>query len=67
MLVLVLEPLIDQLSNPEFINTQMLNYLRHQQVAKELNKRTYHYAASFEEFISLIQDSSDIDELKHVR
>ena len=63
----VLEPLIDHVCDPIWINEQLVQYLRQQQVAEELGKRTYHYAASYEDFITLIHESTDVNELNHLK
>ena len=63
----MLEPMIDKVCDPDWINQHLLSYLRQQEAAEELHNRTYHYAASYEDFITLIHDSSDVHDLKHLR
>ncbi|KAK3892859.1 hypothetical protein Pcinc_003300 [Petrolisthes cinctipes] len=63
----VLEPLIDRVCDPDWINMRLVSYLRQQQAAEELHRRTYMYAATYEDFITLIHDSTDIHDLQHLR
>ncbi|XP_050715248.1 sorting nexin-25-like isoform X2 [Eriocheir sinensis] len=63
----VFEPLIDRVCDPDWINQRLVAYLRQQQAAEELHRRTYMYAASYEDFITLIHDSTDVHDLKHLR
>ncbi|XP_042241233.1 sorting nexin-25-like isoform X2 [Homarus americanus] len=63
----VFEPLIDRVCDPDWINQRLVSYLRQQHAAEELHRRTYMYAASYEDFITLIHDSTDIHDLEHLR
>lgn len=63
----VLEPLIDRVCDPDWINMRLVSYLRQQQAAEELHRRTYMYAATYEDFITLIHDSTDVHDLQHLR
>ena len=63
----VFQPAIDQLCDPDFINQKVYEYVHHHQLWRELHQRTYTYAASYEDFIGIIQESNDVDELKHIR
>ncbi|MPC38067.1 Sorting nexin-25 [Portunus trituberculatus] len=63
----VFEPLIDRVCDPDWINQRLVAYLRQQQAAEELHRRTYMYAASYEDFITLIHDSTDVHDLEHLR
>ncbi|XP_076054361.1 sorting nexin-25-like isoform X3 [Oratosquilla oratoria] len=62
----VFEPLVDRICDPDWINQRLVLYLRQQQAAEELHRRTYMYAASYEDFITLIHDSTDVHDLKHL-
>ncbi|XP_063882001.1 sorting nexin-25-like isoform X2 [Scylla paramamosain] len=62
----VFEPLIDRVCDPDWINQRLVAYLRQQQAAEELHRRTYMYAASYEDFITLIHDSTDVHDLEHL-
>ncbi|XP_045616158.1 sorting nexin-25 isoform X2 [Procambarus clarkii] len=62
----VFEPMIDRVCDPDWINQRLVSYLRQQHAAEELHRRTYMYAASYEDFITLIHDSTDIHDLEHL-
>ncbi|XP_026872922.2 sorting nexin-25 isoform X2 [Electrophorus electricus] len=63
----VLKPLVDALSDPDYINQMLLAQLEHREQVNEHHKKAYTYAPSYEEFIKLISSSSDIDFLKQLR
>ncbi|XP_060783876.1 sorting nexin-25 isoform X5 [Neoarius graeffei] len=63
----VLKPLVDVLSDPDYINQMLLAQLEHREQVNEHHKKAYTYAPSYEEFIKLISSSSDIDFLKQLR
>ncbi|CAB1336974.1 unnamed protein product, partial [Coregonus sp. 'balchen'] len=63
----VLKPLVEVLSDPDFLNRMLLSQLEHREQLNEHHKKAYTYAPSYEEFIKLISSSSDIDFLKQLR
>ncbi|XP_062856486.1 sorting nexin-25 [Trichomycterus rosablanca] len=63
----VLKPLVEALSDPDYINQMLLVQLEHREQVNEHHKKAYTYAPSYEEFIKLISSSSDIDFLKQLR
>lgn len=63
----VLKPLVEVLSDPDYINQMLLAQLEHREQMNEHHKKAYTYAPSYEEFIKLISSSSDIDFLKQLR
>ncbi|XP_016398334.1 sorting nexin-25-like, partial [Sinocyclocheilus rhinocerous] len=63
----VLKPLVDVLSDPDYINRMLLAQLEHREQVNEHHKKAYTYAPSYEEFIKLISSSSDIQFLKQLR
>ncbi|XP_030622570.1 sorting nexin-25 [Chanos chanos] len=63
----VLKPLVEVLSDPDYINRMLLAQLEHREQVNEHHKKAYTYAPSYEEFIKLISSSSDIDFLKQLR
>ncbi|XP_051506282.1 sorting nexin-25-like isoform X2 [Myxocyprinus asiaticus] len=63
----VLKPLVDVLSDPDYINRMLLAQLEHREQLNEHHKKAYTYAPSYEEFIKLISSSSDIQFLKQLR
>ncbi|XP_066961778.1 sorting nexin-25-like isoform X2 [Macrobrachium rosenbergii] len=62
----VFEPMIDRVCDPDWINQRLVSYLRQQHAAEELHRRTYMYAASYEDFITLIHESTEIHDLEHL-
>ncbi|KAF5899066.1 sorting nexin-25 isoform X1, partial [Clarias magur] len=63
----VLKPLVEVLSDPDYINQMLLAQLEHREQLNEHHKKAYTYAPSYEEFIKLISSSADIDFLKQLR
>ncbi|KAG9272588.1 sorting nexin-25 [Astyanax mexicanus] len=59
----VLKPLVEVLSDPDYINQMLLALLEH----REQHKKAYIYADSYEDFFKLISNSTDIDFLKQLR
>jgi sorting nexin-25 len=63
----VLKPVVELLSNPDYINQMLLAQLEYREQMNEHHKRAYTYAPSYEEFIKLINSNSDVDFLKQLR
>ncbi|XP_040190092.1 sorting nexin-25 [Rana temporaria] len=63
----VLKPLVELLSDPDYINQMLLSQLEYREQVNERHKKTYTYAPSYEEFVKLITNSSDIEFLKQLR
>ncbi|XP_036373075.1 sorting nexin-25-like [Megalops cyprinoides] len=63
----VLKPMVEVLSDPDYINRMLLSQLEHREQLSEHHKKAYTYAPSYEEFIKLISSSSDVDFLKQLR
>ncbi|XP_041488427.1 sorting nexin-25 isoform X2 [Microtus oregoni] len=63
----VLKPAVELLSNPDYINQMLLAQLEHREQMNEHHKRAYTYAPSYEEFIKLINNNSDVEFLKQLR
>nr|XP_033799389.1 sorting nexin-25 isoform X2 [Geotrypetes seraphini] len=63
----VLKPLMELLSDPDYINRMLLAQLEYREQVNEHHRKAYTYAPSYEEFIKLINNSSDIDFLKQLR
>lgn len=63
----VLKPVVDLLSNPDYINQMLLAQLEHREQMNEHHKRAYTYAPSYEEFVKLINSNSDVEFLKQLR
>nr|XP_023406974.1 sorting nexin-25 isoform X2 [Loxodonta africana] len=60
-------PLVELLSDPDYINQMLLAQLEHREQMSEHHKRAYAYAPSYEEFIKLINGNSDVEFLKQLR
>ncbi|KAJ4442220.1 hypothetical protein ANN_12086 [Periplaneta americana] len=68
MVIAVFYPVIEMITDPDTINQKILAYIYQQQPQSEtLRKKTYAYAASFEDFVSMIKDCTDTEVLKHIR
>ncbi|XP_021915515.1 sorting nexin-25 isoform X2 [Zootermopsis nevadensis] len=63
----VFYPVINIMTDPDSINQKILTYIQQQPESETLRKKTYAYAASFEDFIKMIKDSNDTEVLKHIR
>ncbi|XP_034503658.1 sorting nexin-25 [Ailuropoda melanoleuca] len=63
----VLKPVVELLSNPDYINQMLLSQLERREQMNEHHKRAYTYAPSYEEFIKLINSNSDVEFLKQLR
>ncbi|XP_058579391.1 sorting nexin-25 isoform X5 [Neofelis nebulosa] len=63
----VLKPVVELLSNPDYINQMLLAQLERREQMNEHHKRAYTYAPSYEEFIKLINGNSDVEFLKQLR
>ncbi|XP_043920860.1 sorting nexin-25 [Protopterus annectens] len=63
----VLKPMVDLLSDPDYINRMLLTQLEHREQVTEHHKKAYTYAPSYEEFVKLINGSNDIEFLKMLR
>lgn len=63
----VLKPVVELLSDPDYINRMLLSQLEYREQINEHQKKDYTYAPSYEEFIKLINSSSDVEFLKQLR
>ncbi|PKU27035.1 sorting nexihypothetical protein [Limosa lapponica baueri] len=63
----VLKPVVELLSDPDYINRMLLSQLEYREQMNEHQKKGYTYAPSYEEFIKLINSSSDVEFLKQLR
>ncbi|XP_064367116.1 sorting nexin-25 isoform X2 [Dromaius novaehollandiae] len=63
----VLKPVVELLSDPDYINRMLLSQLEYREQMNEHHKKDYTYAPSYEEFIKLISSNSDIEFLKQLR
>lgn len=63
----MLYPFIDNISDPDYFNRKVVEYIESQKVAVTMHRKTFEYANSFEDFLKMIQKSDDIDLLKRIR
>uniref|UniRef100_A0A8D0C0D6 Sorting nexin 25 n=1 Tax=Salvator merianae TaxID=96440 RepID=A0A8D0C0D6_SALMN len=63
----VLKPMVELLSDPNYINQMLLVQMEYREQVNEHHKRAYTYAPSYEEFIKLINSNSDVEFLKQLR
>lgn len=63
----VLKPVVELLSDPDYINQMLLAQMEYREQVNEHHKRAYTYAPSYEEFIKLINSNTDVEFLKQLR
>lgn len=63
----VLQPLVDLVTSPDFLNQKIVHHIEQRLAAAALHKRSYEYAASFEDFLRIIGGTNTIDELLLMR
>ncbi|XP_053400334.1 sorting nexin-25-like isoform X2 [Mercenaria mercenaria] len=63
----VLKPSIDLICDPDYINLQLLSYIEYREKLSEDTRRTYTYAATYEDFVKMIEQYDDIEHLKQLR
>ncbi|XP_066488460.1 sorting nexin-25 [Tiliqua scincoides] len=63
----VLKPMVELLSDPDYINQMLLVQMEYREQVNEHHKKAYTYAPSYEEFIKLINGNSDVEFLKQLR
>lgn len=55
------------ITSPDYLNQKIVQYVESRLAAAAINKRTYDYAACFEDFLKIISNSTSIDELLMIR
>ncbi|KAL9873685.1 sorting nexin-25 isoform X2 [Glossina fuscipes] len=63
----ILFPLIKTLTSPDYINQKIVQNIESRLAAAAISKRSYEYAASFEEFLKIINNSGNLEELSLIR
>ncbi|XP_028171900.1 sorting nexin-25 isoform X1 [Ostrinia furnacalis] len=63
----VLQPAIDLLTEPDYINQKIIQYLEAQKEVNAMHVRTHEYAKTFEDYIRLINNCNNVDTLKRLR
>lgn len=65
-MIAVLLPSINCITEPDYINQKIVEYIKSQQASAELH-RSYELIGSFEDFLRHIQNNNDIESLKNFR
>jgi len=65
--VLVLKPAVDLVCDPHYLNSKLYGWLSCKERLVAKAKRKYVYAATYEDFMEIIEQCEDIEQLKHIR
>ncbi|XP_023168988.2 sorting nexin-25 [Drosophila hydei] len=60
-------PMIKMLTAPDYINQKIVQNIETRLAAAAISKRSYEYAASFEDFLKIINNSGNLEELSLIR
>ncbi|KAH8363775.1 hypothetical protein KR200_003648 [Drosophila serrata] len=60
-------PMIKMLTSPDYINQKVVQNIETRLAAAAMSKRSYEYAASFEDFLKIINNSGSLEELSLIR
>ncbi|XP_050362850.1 sorting nexin-25 isoform X6 [Nymphalis io] len=63
----ILQPAIDLITEPDYINQKIMQYLEAQKEVDAMHIRTHEYAKTFEDYIRLINNCNNVDTLKRLR
>ncbi|CAH2229707.1 jg2257 [Pararge aegeria aegeria] len=63
----ILQPAIDLVTEPDYINQKIIQYLEAQKEVDAMHVRTHEYAKTFEDYIRLINNCNNVDTLKRLR
>ncbi|XP_076352448.1 sorting nexin snazarus isoform X1 [Tachypleus tridentatus] len=63
----VVYPTVEMICDPDYINRKLVQYLKRQQAELEQHTKTYTYAKTFEDFVSMINQCIHIEDLKIIR
>ncbi len=66
MLSKMVLPTIELLSDPDYLNQQLLDYLSRRESERGLLARKFSLAASFEDFVRLIKSAKSVHELRQL-
>jgi len=59
--------MIKMLTAPDYINQKVVQNIETRLAAAAMSKRSYEYAASFEDFLKIINNSGNLEELSLIR
>nr|CAB3266459.1 sorting nexin-25 [Phallusia mammillata] len=60
-------PMVETLCDPDYINQTILMYLQHRDNDQDDQTKAYAYAATYEDFIKIINDCKSLSVLKQIR
>jgi len=63
----VLKPAVDLVCDPHYLNSKLYGWLSYKERLVAKAKRKYLYAATYELFMEMIEQCTDIEQLKHIR
>lgn len=63
----ILHPIIRLVTSPDYINQKIVHHIETRLAAAALSKRSYEYAANFEDFLGVIAAARSTDELLQLR
>ncbi|XP_013138526.1 PREDICTED: sorting nexin-25 [Papilio polytes] len=63
----ILQPAINLVTEPDYINQKIIQYLEAQKEVDAMHVRTHEYAKTFEDYIRLINSCNNVDTLKRLR
>lgn len=55
------------LCDPDYINQKLINYIDYRRQLSEDTRKKYTYAATYEQFVKLIDKCEDLETLKQIR
>jgi len=64
---IVLKPAINLVCDPHYLNSKLYGWLSYKERLVAKAKRKYLYAATYEDFMEMIEHCEDIEQLKHIR
>ncbi|XP_052278175.1 sorting nexin-25-like isoform X2 [Dreissena polymorpha] len=67
MATTVLSPTIELICDPDYINMTLLSYIEYREKLSEATRINYTYAATYEDFVKMIEKCQDIEHLKQLR
>ena len=59
--------MVERICDPDYINQTILMYFQNRETAQEEQTRAYAYAATYEDFIKIINDCKTVSELSQIR
>ena len=63
----MLKPAVDLVCDPHYLNCKLHGWLTYKEHMVAKANRKYLYAATYEDFMEMIEQCEDIEQLKHIR